>query len=221
MFKRRLKKKIYPFLLIFCFLLFLFYFGKSKIGKLECQINKTVCNEEIEKEFIGFLGQNFFLMNPGSKVREVKASYPHWEKVKVKKIPFNKILVEITTRQPVACLLVGESFFLLSKEAAIIKEVDVNPGLPEIEAEKFDMEVVRKALEVIFLIEEHSFAFERIKIKSEKELILYLPEIEVLLSTEKAAEKIASLQIIVSRAKMNEQLPTKIDLRFKKPVVTF
>ena len=221
MFKRRLKKKIYPFLLIFCFLLFLFYFGKSKIEKLECQINKTVCNEEIEKEFIGFLGQNFFLMNPRSKVREVKASYPNWEKVKVKKIPFNKILVEITTRQPVACLLVGESFFLLSKEAAIIKEVDVNPGLPEIEAEKFDIEVIRKTLEVIFLMEEYSFSFERIKIKSEKELVLYLPEIEVLLSTEKAAEKIASLQIIVSRAKINEQLPTKIDLRFKKPVVTF
>lgn len=221
MFKRRLKKKIYPFLLISCFLLFLFYFGKSKIGKLECQINKTVCNEEIEKEFIGFLGQNFFLMNPRSKVREVKASYPNWEKVKVKKIPFNKILVEITTRQPVACLLVGESFFLLSKEAVIIKEVDANPGLPEIEAEKFDIEVIRKTLEVISLIEEYSFAFERIKIKSEKELVLYLPEIEVLLSTEKAAEKIASLQIIVSRAKINEQLPTKIDLRFKKPVVTF
>ena len=129
--------------------------------------------------------------------------------------------MEITTRQPVACLLVEESFFLLSKEAVIIKEVDVNPGLPEIEAEKFDIEVIRKTLEVIFLMEEYSFSFERIKIKSEKELVLYLPEIEVLLSTEKAAEKIASLQIIVSRAKINEQLPTKIDLRFKKPVVTF
>jgi len=191
-----------------------FYFGKSKIEKIDCQINKTTCTEEIKKEFEEFLGQNFFLVNP-------QVSHPHWQKVKIKKIPFNKILVEITTRQPVACLLMENKGLLLDQEAVVIKEVDINPGLPEIETEKFNQEEVKRALEVIVLVSQYSLTFERIKVENQKGLVLFLSETEVFLPTEELPSKIASLQMILSRAKIEGKMPIKIDLRFKKPVITF
>lgn len=208
------KKKLFSTILILGVFAILFYFGKSKIEKIDCQINKTPCGEELEKEFEEFLGQNFFLSHP-------RVSHPHWEKVKIKKIPFHKILVEITTRQPVACLRIQAKTFLLDREVVIVGEVAVNPGLPEIEIEKFNQEEVKKALEVIALARQYSLVFGRVKIISEKELLLLLPETEVFLPTEELPSKIASLQMIISRAKIEGNLPKKIDLRFKKPVITF
>lgn len=209
--------------LVFIFLLSatFFYFGKSKIEEIDCQINKTPCKEEVKKEFSEFIGQNFFLVDTRDKIRKIKASHPHWQKVVAKKIPFNKITLEITTRQPVTSLLVGNIFLLLDREAVIVGEVDVNPGLPEIEAEKFNSEEVKKALEVIFLVDQYSISFKRLKIKSQDELLLFLPETEVILPTKNLSEKIASLQMIQSRAKIEGKLPIRIDLRFQKPVVTF
>lgn len=200
-------------LILLVFAIF-FYFGKSKIEKIECQINKTPCTEEVKKEFEEFLGQNFFLVNP-------QVSHPHWEKIKIKKIPFNKILVEITTRQPVVCLLIEDKTLLLDKEGVVLWEVEVNPGLPEIETERFEKEKVKRALEAIFLLNQYSLSFERIKIKNQDDLVLFLPETEVFLPTEKLAQQIASLQMIINRAKIEGKLPVKIDLRFKKPVVKY
>lgn len=208
------KKKLFSTILVLSVFAILFYFGKSKIEKIDCQINKTPCGEELEKEFEEFLGQNFFLSHS-------KVSHPHWEKIKIRKIPFNKILVEITTRQPVACLLVENKALLLDQEAVVVKEIDINPGLPEIETEKFNQEEVKKALEVIVLARQYSLTFERIKIENQRGLVLLLSETEVFLPTEELPSKIASLQMIISRAKIEGKMPIKIDLRFKKPVITF
>ena len=198
----------------------LFYFGTSKIEDIECQINKTPCSEEHEQGFSEFLGQYFFLLSPAKKIKEIKASYSHWEKIRVKKVPFNKILVEITTRQPVACLLVKDKIFLLDKEAVIVKEIDVNPGLPEIETEKFKEEEVKKALEAVHFLNQYSLACKRIKIEGQN-LILFFPETEVFLLTEELSFKIASLQMILSQGRLDEKLPKTIDLRFAKPVITY
>ncbi len=228
MFKSRQKKYwlltkegLRSLVVIFFVLGVVFYFGKSKIEAIDCQINQTPCPAEIEKEWEDLLGQNFFLARPKQKIGEMKASHPHWEKIEIKKIPLNKILVEITTRQPVACLLVGDKTFLLDQEAVVVKEVEANPGLPEIETEKFHQEEVKKALAAIALVSQQSLPFNRLKIISLEELLLFLPEIEVFLPTEAMAEKIASLQVIVSRAKIEGKIPVKIDLRYKKPVITF
>lgn len=216
-----IKRTFWSLSLILIFLGIIFYFGKSKIERIHCQINKTPCSEKIEKEFEEFLGQNFFLANPKTKIRELKVSAPHWEKIEVKKIPFNKILVEITTRQPIACLIVGEKTFLLDEEGVVVKESDLNPGLPEIEAEKFNKEEVKTAIEAIILLSQYSLTFKRIKIMNQGNLVLFLPETEVFLPKKELPSKIASLQMILNRAKIEGKLPKKIDLRFKKPVITY
>lgn len=215
------KESLRSLVLILFVLGVIFYFGKSKIKKIECQINKTPCGQEIEGELREFLDQNFFLLNPKQKIKELKPSHPHWQEIKIKKIPFNKISVEITTYLPVACLKVKEEVFLLDKEGVIVGDIDVNPGLPEIETEKFEKEIVKKALEVIFLVEQYSLSYKRIKIEDQNKLVLYLGETEVFLPREELAAKIASLQMIISRAKIEGKLPVKIDLRFKKPVVAY
>ena len=207
-------------ILVFFVLASLFYFGTSKIEDMECQINQTPCSEEHEKEFSEFLGQNFFLLNPDKKIKEIKVSYSHWQKIRVKKVPFHKILIEITTRQPVACLLIKDKIFLLDREAVIVRETDVNPGLPEIETEKFKEEEVKKALEAVHFLNQYSLACKRIKIEAQN-LILFFPETEVFLPTEDMSFKIASLQMILSQGKMEGKLPRKIDLKFKKPVITY
>lgn len=198
-----------------------FYFGKSKIKKIDCQINKTPCGEEIERELKEFIGQNFFSLDPKEKIRELKASHPHWQEIKIKKNPFNKLSVEIKTYQPVACLKVQDKTFLTDREAHIVGEVEVNPGLPEIETEKFNQEEVKRALEAISLAEQYSQSLQRIKIENQDELVLYLGETKVFLPTKDLSLKIASLQMIISQAKIEGKLPVRIDLRFKKPVVVY
>lgn len=215
------KRSFRSLIVIFFVFGIVFYFGKSKIEKINCQINKTPCGQEIERELREFLGQNFFLLDPKEKISQLKASYPHWQEIKIKKNPFNKISVEIKTYQPVACLKVQDKTFLTDREAQIVGEVEVNPGLPEIETEKFNQEEVKKALEAIFLAEQYSLSSQRIKIENQNELVLYLGETKVFLTTKDLPLKIASLQMITNRAKIEGKLPVKIDLRFKKPVVTY
>ena len=201
-------------------IILLFYFGNSKIKEIDCQINQTPCSEETEQEFGKFLGQNFFLVKTDEKVREMKASYPHWEKIVIKKTPFHKILISITTRQPVACLLIGDKIFLLDKEAVVLNERKTNPGLPEIEVEKFKEEEVKRAIEAIFLLNQYSVPCGRMKIENQQ-LTLLWPETIVLLPQKELSLKIASLQMIVSQGKIEDKLPKIIDLRFKKPVISY
>jgi len=207
-------------ILILFLLVITFYLGQSKIEKIDCQINQTPCTEEIKKEFDDFLGKNFFFFNPQSKIREIKATFPHWKKIETKKIPFKKMAIKITTRQPVACLLIGEKIFLLDKEAVVLNEVKVNPGLPEIETDKYQQETIKKALEVISLLDYYSISFQKIKVNQDK-LIIFLPQTEVFVSFQEIPLKIASLQMVISQSKIKEKLPKKIDLRFKKPVIIY
>lgn len=44
---------------------------------------------------------------------------------------------------------------------------------------------------------------------------------KVLLKTEKIAQQVSSLQVMLSRFKIEGRIPKKIDLRFEKPIVVF
>lgn len=223
--KRKISILVRKFLtslfLLLCVLSILVYFGRRRIEKIECLINSTTCGEDLVNEFAEFYGQNFFLVNQGRKARLLENNHPQWEKVQIKKIPFNKLLVEIRTRQPIACLNVEEKIFLLDKEAVIMGDVEVNPGLLIIEISKFNQEEVKKGLEAAFLAKQYSLSVERIRIEGSERLVFFYPETEIILPLEDIGSKIASLQMILSTAKIEGKLPVKIDLRFKKPVIIF
>lgn len=201
-------------------LLVFLYFAQSRIEILECQINQTPCPQEIEEEFKVFLDKNFFLYDPSPDLKTIKASYPHWQKLVVRKLPFKKIVIAITTRQPAACLLMKDRHFFVDQEAVILHEVKTNPGLPEIEVQKFQEEEIRKGLQAIALLEQYSLAFERLKIE-DSQLILFLPAAKVFLPSNDLSFKIASLQMILSQGKIEGKLPKTIDLRFIKPVISY
>lgn len=44
---------------------------------------------------------------------------------------------------------------------------------------------------------------------------------KILLKTEKIAQQVSSLQLMLSRFKIEGRIPKKIDLRFEKPIVVF
>jgi cell division septal protein FtsQ len=215
------RRFLLSFFLLFCISGVLVYFGRSKVEKIECFINETVCDEELVNEFAEFYGQNFFLVNPARKERLLENTYPQWEKVQIKKIPFHKLLVEIKTRQPVACLKIADKIFLLDKEAVMMGGIKSNPGLLVIETETFNQEEAKKALEAAFLAEQYSLPVERVRIEEPEKLIFLFPETEAVLPLENQSSKIASLQMILSTAKIKGKLPAKIDLRFEKPVIIF
>lgn len=199
----------------------IFYFGQQRIQKIDCQINQTPCRQELKEEFSQFLGENFFLSRPQKKIKALQAAYPHWQKLEIKKVPFNKIVVSITVRQPAACLSMEGRLLLLDQEAVVVAEVSVNPGLPEIEVSQFQEKEVKAALRAIELLGKHSLEFERLEITSGNQIVVLFPETKAFLPLEELGDKIASLQIILSQAKIEGKLPSKVDLRFKKPVITF
>jgi len=198
-----------------------FYTVQSRVREIDCQINQTPCQKEISQEFTGFLGERLLFLKTEPKVKELKASYSHWEKVKVRKAPFHRVIVLITTRQPVVCLVLDNQYLLLDKEAIIVQEVSVNPGLPEIKINSFDYQVMKKALEAIRLLEKYALGFKQVELNESDQMVIVINGTKVFLPLTDLPKKIASLQMIISQAKIEGCLPRKVDLRFNKPIINY
>lgn len=199
----------------------LFYLGSRKVVEIDCQINQTPCPAAIEKEFVDLLGQNLILSRPEQKIPALKATYFQYEKIIIKKQPLDKIIVLITTRQPVVCFLIAGQKLLLDTGARVVREVEINPGLPEIKAVRFQEEKARQAIETAALLEHYQIDFLNLELNEKDELKVRLTESEVWLSFEEIGSQIASLQTILSQARIKERLPKKIDLRFNKPILSY
>jgi len=186
-------------------------------------------NREIGKVLENVRGQNIFFVNEKDLGEKVKSADIKIREVDVEKQFLGKILVGIKSRQALAVVPVGVSFFLVDKEGLIFSEERETSGLPIINLSLQNIGVGSRIDEkkggkaVLLILDSLKGKEEVISISViEEEIQMWLQETLVLFPAEGEVDtKVNALQMVLSRFKIEGKRPTKIDLRFEKPIVTF
>lgn len=185
-------------------------------------------NQELVKILEKTKGQNIFLVNEKELAQKLASSDIKIKEVSVKKEFSGKLLVNIQSRQALAIIPWGNKFFLVDKEGFIFDEKEQSVGLPifnlglqnigvgsRIDDKENNILLILGALAGKEEIKSIETREEEIQMKLGGEILVLFP------TTNEINAKIDSLQMILKRLRIEGKKPTKIDLRFEKPVVTF
>lgn len=209
---------------------FLFFSGFFKIetvqveGDLSCAENGQLLTN------IKVLGTNIFLINSSQIEKKLKTNFSCIKSAKiVKKFPIH-ILVQVSKREPRANLYIIkdtsieatssaiEESFLLDEEGVIFS--GTAPELPmKIYSSKKNINF-KNILAVLNKIK--VFGIEVMEAVEMENTLLTNSSPKVIFDLSKEIDaQTASLQLILAKAKIDEETAEFIDLRFDKPVVRF
>lgn len=185
-------------------------------------------NSELVRILENTRNQNIFWLNDKTISEQIKATDPKIKEVLIQKKFPGKILVEIKSRQALAAIAVADKFFLVDKEGLVFDEKKEIGGLPILNLGLQNISVgsrIDNRYKSIFLTLEALRGKDKISriLAAEEELKI---EIEggtlVLFPLQNEVEtKVNALQTILDRFRIEGKRPSKIDLRFEKPIVSF
>lgn len=238
----RKTKKIVPALgKIFLFLpvpvvFLLFYFLLKSdffaIRYVECKAGEKICTPETEKSFLTLIGQNIWTINIDKEQERIKNSSFVFNEVEISKVWPNKLKLDIFLRKPVGRVSFDKKdYFVFSDDGMIIsRQEEFDRVLPlVIVYEKFPLNLGVQANELagaaglFTALTVYGINGSGYNLHEDGYLSIRLPDqSEVIFSLEKDMEKqVASLQLILSRSKIEGKPFSKLDLRFDKPVAVF
>lgn len=217
---------------LFAGLAFLVTSDFFNIRTVNCFKNKFPCSQDELTQLDFFKGQNIFFIQPASQLKIFLDSNPQIKNITVKKSLPNKIEVDLTTREPTfAVSLKGDSWFLTDEQGVIIDEVDSPLNLPKIffsqgyeltKGIKLDSDFSQKAFLLAKTLRLFFVSFDWIRAEFPDQLILQTDGTTAVISAHKNIKfQVTSLQLILSRSRIEGRNPVKIDFRFEKPVISF
>lgn len=197
------------------------------------------------------VGKNILFLSPQTLIEEIQTSFPDVDGVKIEKILPNKLEFKLKLREAIAAITLeaeseayvstpsaeerpiplGKEFFIVDEEGVVFKKVDSSLNLPiilisnvlEINiGQKLTTDPLTRSIRIISLLSKLDLKPEIAKV-SEGVILIWLRDgPELAFSPKKEIiSQVGSLQLILSRAKIEGKMPEKIDLRFDKPVVKF
>lgn len=203
------------------------------------------------REQAAVLGQNLLLINKNSKEKKLKNKFSCIKSVQIIRSFPNKVSIEVLGREPAAILVVlktseatssgsldeaiatSEAYFdpnkeevtassLVDSEGVIISSDAKNLNYPKIYSQdKVEGIILKNALKVLIKLKNFGIALAEPKIYSQGILITSAKP-KMIFSLEKNIDlQLASLQLILGKAKIDEENIEFIDLRFDKPIVRF
>ena len=229
-------KKILQLLIIPLFIVLMILFFDSplfRIKKIECLRLDFPCSLKESEFFTPLIGKSIFFTSVGSCEEELKAANLKIKKIKIKKILPDKVRIEIIPREAIANLTSDKkNFFIVDEEGFIFeKQNQPLPNLPLVLFdEKFTLSTgvffkgrVENILELIINLKRKLINSNLVRLTGIDTITLIIDErITATLSARKNhSEQLDSLQLILSRSKIEGKLPKGVDLRFEKPVVIF
>ncbi|MBI3577717.1 FtsQ-type POTRA domain-containing protein [Candidatus Gottesmanbacteria bacterium] len=171
------------------------------------------------------LPKNLLLLPTDKLEASLRYAYPLLASVRVTKRYPHTLVIATATRKPI--VRIGN--FLLDKEGIVVDEKNSSEGLPLLDLPVATMTVGSKlsdpavvtALGLVAKINP-AIAMERIAINDSTSLIAKSATTDILFTQDANAASIATtLQTLFDGFRIKGTLPTRIDLRFDKPVVTF
>lgn len=177
------------------------------------------------------LRKNLIFFPKKLAIEEIKKFYPQINEIKIKKIIFNSLAFELSSRKIMAALAIEDNYFyLIDKDGVVLEKTDKQANWPLIIIQKnpnldigqrFNQDGIEKIMEIISGLKINLVEFNVVHLISSQEIEVWLKnEILVLFNGEKEIKsQLDSLQLIFSRAKIEGKEIKKIDLRFNKPVI--
>jgi len=210
-----------------------FWFRSSfwQVKKINCQINEAACSDKIMADLMRFsLGKNIFLLSSQKLSLQIKEDYPQIEGVRIQKKLPSEIGFYLKTRQ--ARLAVkGDRFYLIDQDGFVVEEKDSPGNYPLIFWElaspikagsQFSQPEILKTIAIVIDLELKLLEPKTAKIVSADQVEIWLKDnvLAVFSLKKERPLQLDSLQLILSRAKIEGSQVKRVDLRFDKPIVT-
>jgi len=204
------------------------------VKKINCRLDNQDCPADLWHKLAAFSLQKNLLFFPSEKLKEeIKQGFPQTGDLKIKKRIFNTLSFELQSKKPVAALSVessGSLFYWLDEEGIVLSKTDKNNGLPLIlikndpvleVGQSFQYGGSQAIMSLVIGLKMHLVESKTLRLVSPREIEVWLEdETLILFNSEKDMEnQLDSLQLILSRAKIEGKTIKKIDLRFDKPVI--
>lgn len=215
------------------FVWWILFGGALSVQKISCEINRENCGPDIEAELFRLKGKSFLTFKKQELEKKLKNADPAILNVKISIILPNKLEVVIQKRKPVAILkyensgkavlVDGDGFVFAFTEPEDewfpVVTIDYKTKLQI--GEKLNNPSLISAIELIKVLQEQYLPFNKIQVSQEDILVELNDQTDAIFSQEGNLEKqVTSLQQILSQATIHTK-PKRIDVRQKKPVVTF
>lgn len=218
------------------------------VEKITCRLDDHDCPADLWSKTNEFsLGNNLIFFSRNDFEKNIQKNFPHIGQVKIKKGIFKDLSFSFFSRKAVAALAIqlpidkeatssGDQefslsgvFYWLGQDGTILEKTDKAEGLPLILIEKDPNLNVGQRFEqgssiiipLLMDLKLHVIDFKIIRIISLREIEVWLQgQTLVLFNGEKdLGSQLDSLQLILSRSKIEGKSIKKIDLRFSKPVI--
>jgi cell division septal protein FtsQ len=220
---------------------FIFKGDFFKIKKVSCLIDEAACPGEIWTKLLSLsIGQNILFFPQRPLEDEIKASFPQIGEMVVAKILPETLAFSLELRKATAAFTQkvesstesatpATDFFIADEEGMVFQKITSSLDLPRVfltnlEGISVGQQIISKeltqTLALIVLLSKLDLKPEMIEV-SEKGILVWLKdELEVSFSSQKeATAQVGSLQLILSRTKIEGKRLKRVDLRFDKPVI--
>ncbi|MBU0618679.1 hypothetical protein KKD62_00420 [Patescibacteria group bacterium] len=203
-----------------------------QVKSISCFKADLPCNEAESAAFDGLKHKNIFFLNSKGLEQEFLEANPYIDKLSFQQRLPDGLVIHLFTRQPSFMASIDrQAWFLIDDQGVVLAEAVNNPDLPRLVfSSVYKLEVGRqlsgllaqKAFLLVRTLKLFFIPFESIEVKFPDQLELQTGATKVVLTSDKNLKyQVASLQLILSRSRIEGKTPNKIDLRFDKPVVFF
>lgn len=227
-------KKNFFFVISSLTLLFFLLMNIFKVESVEVQAENMDCTDNLRiKNSLKLLGQNIFFINHSNTESELKKKFICIDKINLSKVLPNKISLQAKARVPKAYVYqaspsaeASAEAFLADEEGVIFSKDNTAVSAPKIFFQSFDINIGRQidnfSSILMILNEIKKFGLDAsVSQLSDRYLIIFSRPKIIFAPFARIDIQIASLQLILTKAKMYSQDMEFIDLRFDKPAVKF
>jgi len=229
-------KKVILILIGLCILLFVINYLKKSLFIIKntiCTHDSSPCSDSLQTKFAQSAeGKSLFSFSDSYAQELIKNNFPEIKSFQLQKKYFPPALVwQIFLRVPVAVIRADKDY-QIDEDGVIIADNNTNV-LPQLKVDvnfdhldignRFSQEYIIKSLALIKFLKLNLLEPTEINVisKFSTEIKLKTGEILVFSTQEDGKNKLDSLQLIFSRAKIEGKKISYIDLRFDKPVIVY
>lgn len=235
-----------PFFILLFIGFFFFVVGQQIFtwvrGSSYFRINRISCTlpskaRALDK-FLYLQGKSILDVDLESLQRQLQNSFPEAEQVRaVKRFP-DEIQIVFKERPPYALVAISGNYFTIDRQGFLVARGDV-PGqtLPLIiglgtpsRGVSLGQQVTSNNLKIALMIIDafarsrdlRAFSVVKINVENTSKISFYLSDqLEVLMDKDNVDQRIDTLGIILSKAKLDWERIRNIDLRFQEPIIKY
>lgn len=199
---------------------------------IRCSLNEQTCPAHLWEDLLNAsLGKNFIFFPKLTLVRQINLNYPEADKIDIIRVLPRELVFKLTASSAQA-VVKGEKYFLVNAQGLVLKISDYPGDLPVIlmdsvenigVGERFEQKEVVSAVKILNDLGSRKLHPTMAKIVSPQRVNIWLNNGTLIaISLQKEVDpQLDSLQVILSRVKMEGKVLKEIDLRFNKPVITY